>query len=250
MTDSGLLSPFASFTLRVQRPWAVYSWTPFSFGSAYASAPWRPSSALNLPSESLSQTWKSRAIVRPPSGTPSWSASTTHVPSIRPCTYSGLPSWLASVAVNSFRQLHPLSLSWGAMKRMRSGAPRTWSASFGRTPRPNKSRESFERSSRVSFTSRSAGTSVPTGSGCRSDSLAGADWEPAGASDGLDDATWAAGGAGVALGALDADRTAWDLLASAALWTVQIAPRFEGGEARRGRYVPSRMRPPPTSRGT
>src|SRR2546427_9310827 len=55
-----------------------------------------------------------------------------------------------------------------------------------------------------------AGTSVPTGSGCRSESLAGADWEPAGASEGLDDPTWAAGGAGVGPGALDADRTPCD----------------------------------------
>src|SRR2546430_11024925 len=61
------------------------------------------------------------------------------------------------------------------MKCMRSGAPRTWSASRGKTPKPNESRESFERSSRVSFTSRSAGTSVPTGSACRSESLAGAE---------------------------------------------------------------------------
>src|SRR3989442_15797112 len=114
------------------------------------------------------------------------------------------------------------------MKCMRSGAPRTRSASFGRTPKPNESRESFERSSRVAFNSRSAGTSVPTGSGCRSEALAGADREPAGASDGLDDATWAAGGAGVGPGALDADRTACDWLASVALWAVKVAPRFEG----------------------
>src|SRR5438876_482422 len=37
MTDSGLLSPFASLTLRIQRPWAVYSRMPSSFGSAFRS---------------------------------------------------------------------------------------------------------------------------------------------------------------------------------------------------------------------
>src|SRR5438552_12439740 len=84
MTDSGLLSPFASWMLRVQRPWAVYSWTWSSFGSAKTSTPWRPTRALNVPSESLSQSWKSRAIVMPASGMPFWFASIRQVPSIRP----------------------------------------------------------------------------------------------------------------------------------------------------------------------
>src|SRR5438552_3366050 len=101
MTYSGLLSPLASLTLSSQSPWAVYSRMPFSFGSAKASMPCRPSRALNVPSESLSQTWKSRAIVIPASGMPFLFASTTQVPSIRPRTYSGWPSWFASVAVNS-----------------------------------------------------------------------------------------------------------------------------------------------------
>src|SRR3989441_4271390 len=206
MTDSGLLSPFASFTLRVQRAWAVYSRTPFSFGSAKASTPWRPSRALNFPFESLSQTWKSRAIVRPASAAPSWSSSRTHVPSMRTWTYSGCPSWFASVAVISRVQEQPSSEVCRATKCWRSGAPRTASTSRGTTPNPRESSESLLRSFRVSFSSRRAGTAVPTGSGFRSDALAGAAVEFAGASEGPVDATSSAGGAGVAAGGDEVDK--------------------------------------------
>src|SRR5437899_11382321 len=111
---------------------------------------------------------------------------------------------------------------------MMSGAPRTWSASRGRTPSPKEPSDAFERSSRVPFSSRSAGTSVPTGSGLRSDSLAGATEEFAGASDGPVDATSAAGGAGVGPGAEDGDRTTRTGLVSPALAAEVAAPVFAG----------------------
>jgi hypothetical protein len=58
--------------------------------------------------------------------------------------------------------------------------------------------------------------------------LAGAAVEFAGAAPGSPAATSVWGGAGVGPGALEADRTAREALASWTLAAVRVAPRFEG----------------------
>jgi len=122
------------------------------------------------------------------------------------------------------------------------GAPRTWSASFERTPKPKESRESFVRPSRVSFSSRCAG-GPPDGVGFLSEAGAGADVELAGRPRRPRDVRL--GGVGAGPGAVEADKTPRE---------ADDPPRLARSGARldsrrvtqERRYVPSRVRPPPS----